>query len=246
MRQVFIFLISIVLLASTASADSFGKLKGQTFGSGSTAVVVTLHGDVSRGGPADYHYASAKSIAAKNKGVTSIALLRPGYSDRAGQKSGGSNNGRRDHYTKRNNDLVAAALKDIKARYKARKLIVVGHSGGAAQTGAIIGRYPNLIDGAVLVSCPCHIANWRNAKGGSPWPSSQSPHRYLKKVSKSTAIVVINGSQDSNTRPAQAKAYVALAKKSGLNPSYVEIGGAGHGFNKMSRKIASTVGKMTR
>jgi dienelactone hydrolase len=240
--KLFLTCIIFVLLSVSATfADPFGKLQGVTYGSGNKAVVVVLHGDVSKGGPADYHYAFAKSVAQRNKGVTAIALLRPGYSDRSGQKSGGSNNGRRDHYSKKNNDLVANALKTIKAQYKTKNLVVVGHSGGAAQTGSILGRFPGLVNKAVLVSCPCDINAWRNAKNASPWPKSQSPHRYVKKIPKSTSIVVVNGSKDGNTKPKQAKAYVNLVKSRGIRVSYLEINGAGHGFNRMTSKLANIV-----
>ena len=229
------------LFYAQAQAANFGKLAGEQFGSGNQAVVVVLHGDVSKGGPANYHYKFAKSLAKANKGVTTIALLRPGYSDGKGNKSGGSNSRRRDHYTKTNNDLVASALKSIKATYKPRKLIVVGHSGGAAQTGVIIGRYPGLINTAVLVSCPCDIAKWRKAKNASEWPKSQSPHKYVRNVPRSTRIYVVNGSRDSNTKAKQAQEYVALAKSAGLPISYHEVRGAEHGFNRQTSQISKIV-----
>ncbi len=224
-----------------ASAAEFGPLQGVAYGSGNKAVVIVLHGDMSKGGPANYHYSFAKSVAKANKGSTAIALLRPGYSDGKGNKSAGSNNGRRDHYTKKNNDRLAQAITAIKAAYKPQRLIVVGHSGGAAQTGSVIGRYPGLIDSALLVSCPCNIAAWRSAKNASAWPSSQSPHKYLKSIAKSTRIFVINGSRDRNTRPKQAQDYTAQAQAAGLQAAYVELSGAEHGFNRMANKIGKIV-----
>ena len=239
-------LVALFCAATTSVADDFGPLKGVTYGSGSKAIVVVLHGDVSRGGPADYHYNFAKTAARKNKGITAIGLLRPGYSDRKGQKSSGSHNGRSDHYTKRNNDLVAQSLKSIKAKYVGSKIVVVAHSGGAAQIGVILGRYPRLVDSAILVACPCNIGAWRNARNASAWKNSQSPHSYLKSVPKSTRINVVNGSRDRNTRPAQAKNYVASAQKRGLSVTYTEVNGAEHGFNRMASKLAKIVMSETK
>ncbi|MEM7438476.1 MAG: alpha/beta hydrolase [Pseudomonadota bacterium] len=239
-----VFAASIVL-ATPLAAATFGKLAGQVYGSGNKVVVV-LHGDVSRGGPADYHYAFAKQIASRNKGVTAIALLRPGYADRKGQKSGGSNSGRRDHYTKRNNDMVAQALSAIKKQYGAKRLIVVGHSGGAAQAGVILGRYPGLISGAVLVSCPCNIPAWRAAKNASAWSRSQSPHRFVKNIRRGTPVVLITGSKDTNTKPNLAQDFAAKAKAAGARASFVSANGAGHGFNRLSGKAASAVKSMVR
>ena len=50
-------------IGSMAYAQSPGPLNGQMFGSGNKALVVVLHGDLSKGGPATYHYDIAKRIA---------------------------------------------------------------------------------------------------------------------------------------------------------------------------------------
>ncbi len=221
-----------------AMADSFGPLKGVTYGSGNNAVVVVLHGDMSNGKNPTYHYSFAKTVA-KNKGTTAIALLRPGYGD-GKQTSKGSTNNRRDHYTKANNDLVAKALISIKKTYKPRKLIVVGHSGGAAQLGAVIGRYPGIANSAVLVSGPFNISKWR-ATRNSDWPRSQSPHKYLKNVPKSTRIIAITGTSDTNTQPKLAKDYITKAKALGLSAQYIPIAGASHSFRKLSPRAAAVV-----
>lgn len=241
-----LFTFAVSLSVTSASAEKFGKLAGKVFGSGSKAVVVVLHGDVSRGGAADYHYPFAQTVAKQNRGVTAIALLRPGYRDRSGLKSGGSNHGRRDHYTKKNNDLVAQALTVIRATYKTRKLIVVGHSGGAAQTGAILGRYPGLIQGAVLVSCPCNIRAWRSSRGKSHWGKSQSPLRYVGNLQKGLPVVLITGSSDSNTRTSLATEYVNAAKKAGARAKFIPVKGAGHGFSRMSGTVANTVKSLVK
>ena len=60
----------LCLAAATYGASTAGA---------SPALVVVLHGDVSSGGPADYHFWTARNLA--GPGVVSVALLRPGYSD---------------------------------------------------------------------------------------------------------------------------------------------------------------------
>ncbi|MDW3118416.1 MAG: alpha/beta hydrolase [Roseovarius pacificus] len=167
-------------LASMAMAQSPGPLNGQVFGSGNRALVVVVHGDVSKGGPATYHYDLARRIADQNRGVTVFALVRPGYTGQSGAKSPGSNNGRRDHYTKQNNALVAKTIQNLAKATGNSKVIGIGHSGGAAQVGAIAGMYPGLIDSAILVSCPCNITEWRAKRGKSAWRNSLSPHTYIK------------------------------------------------------------------
>ncbi|MGC1494604.1 MAG: alpha/beta hydrolase [Sulfitobacter sp.] len=155
-RLVFLNVVAlfVLLIAPQVSnaADSYGPLKGKVFGTGQQFVVVFLHGDISKGGGATYHEAIMRVVAARAKHSSAIALLRPGYNDAQGLVSPGTNHNRRDQYTTENNDLVAQTLISIRALYPGARLIVVGHSGGAAQLDAVIGRYPNIVDTAILLA----------------------------------------------------------------------------------------------
>ena len=66
-------------------------------------------------------------------------------------------------YTIQNIDMVAEAIQNLKNYYGSEKVILVGHSGGAATAGIIIGRYPSLIDSTILISCPCNVNKWRSS-----------------------------------------------------------------------------------
>lgn len=227
----FFAVLATTFFAVAAHAQTLSPLAGKVFGSGNRNLVVVLHGDVSGGGAADYMYALAASIASAKAGTTAVALLRPGYYDRGGQKSKGSNNNRSDHYTSANNALVAQTIQNLKSQLKPNRVSVIGHSGGAAQLGVIIGRYPDLIDVAVLASCPCDINAWRISRGKSSWPASQSPTKFLAKVSKRTKIILVNGTGDTNTRPLLAQNYMKQAQSLGLQASYVPVSGASHNLS---------------
>lgn len=114
------FLIGI---ASMATGQSPGPLNGQMYGAGNRALVVVVHGDVSKGGPATYHYDLARDIAKQGKNVSVFALVRPGYTGEKGQKSPGSNNGRSDHYTRQNNALVAQTIQNLAKSVGTSKVI---------------------------------------------------------------------------------------------------------------------------
>jgi len=194
----------------------------------SPTLVVLVHGDTSSGGPADYLVPFARSLTRK---VVTVSLLRPGYEDRAGRKSEGSHNGRRDSYTAQNVDAVGAAIQTLKTRFRARRVIAMGHSGGAAIIGVLAGRRPGLIDAAVLVSCPCDIPSWRAARGRGEWRQSLSPHSYAAKVPKQTTVVAITGSEDDNTSPRLARTYIASLAGNGSLARFEAAPGAGHRFN---------------
>ncbi len=73
-------------------------------------LIVILHGDVSAGGPANYHFNLGRDIARAYPRAAIFGIVRPGYPNGGGLVSDGSDNGRRDHYTAENIDAVAAAI----------------------------------------------------------------------------------------------------------------------------------------
>jgi pimeloyl-ACP methyl ester carboxylesterase len=211
---------------------------GPTAGSSPTLVVL-IHGDVADGGPADYLYPFAPALA--RPGVLVVAVLRPGYSNANGRTSEGSNDNRRDNYTVQTVDILGKAIAALKERYKARRVLMMGHSGGAAITGVLIGRLPGLVDAAVLVSCPCDVPRWRAERNGRPWSNSLSPHKFAAAVPQSTVVVTITGTKDDNTRPALADAYVRALSERGVKATAQRAQGAGHGFNRLAPAVIAAL-----
>ena len=236
-----VVIFALALMVSGATAQSFGPLQGAVFGNGSKALVVVLHGDLSRGGPADYHYEFARDVADNNPGVTVVALVRPGYSDGEGRESPGSTDGRRDHYTAANNRLLIDTITSLKAAFSPQKVIGVGHSGGAAQLGASAGQSAGLVDAMILVSCPCNIERWRRSRNRSAWYRSQSPHEFIGGIAPGTDIHLIVGSRDNNTAFFLSNDYAEDAREAGLTATIEKVSGAGHGFNNMSQTVRAAV-----
>jgi len=187
-------------------------------------LLVFIHGDVSSGGAADYIY--ERALEAVTDGRLVVALLRPGYFDSAGNQSSGDNFNRQDSYTKHNVDAIAATLKALREHHKASHLILVGHSGGAAISGVILGRHPGVADAAVLAACPCFIAEWR--AGRRRWMQSLSPDEVIKQVPVATRVVALTGDADDNTRPILARDYVKALAKRGVPARFELVPGAGH------------------
>lgn len=214
-------------LTTAAAAQTFGPLRGQAFGDGDSALIVIAHGDVSGGGPATYHFDLARQIAPSLDAVT-VALLRPGYSN-GWVTSPGNNHERWDQYTTENNDLLAQTLQSLRTAYPDRPLIAVGHSGGAAQLGAIIGRYPGLVDTAILVACPCNFVDWRSRYNRQMIRGAdQSPEMHIATIADTTRIITLTGSLDDNTYPGLSLDYVANAQARGLDAQAIVIDGSDH------------------
>jgi pimeloyl-ACP methyl ester carboxylesterase len=195
-------------------------LQMRRFGAAEPAVmVVWLHGDVSGGGPANYHFQAAQRAAEIHAGarLLSVALVRPGYADGSGDSSGVDllHSGRQDHYTRPNLAEVGGAIERLRKHYKPQRVVVVGHSGGAATTAVLLGLQPGLIDAALLAACPCDLGAWR--AGRRPWPRSENPVTWADKVPAATRVIALTGGADDNTLPDLAETYVAALRARGVD-----------------------------
>jgi pimeloyl-ACP methyl ester carboxylesterase len=207
------------------------RLAGRIDGGKAKKLVVLIHGDVSAGGPADYMYKRAGAFG--NDETIAVALIRPGYEGSKRSISQGSHNNRRDNYTPTNIDAIADAILRLKKRYGVTRTIVVGHSGGAAITGVMLGRHPGIADGAVLVSCPCNIPEWRLQRGRKSQWRSLSPHTFVDRIPSASSIIAITGNKDDNTSPDLGKSYVNMLRKRGIDASFLSVAGGAHGFEKL-------------
>jgi pimeloyl-ACP methyl ester carboxylesterase len=201
-----------------------------------------VHGDISDGGAATYHADFAGMLA--RPGVIAVALIRPGYAGGDGHRSQGSNYGRTDSYTAATVSAIGGAIDALRRHYRPRRVIYVGHSGGAAIGGVLIGKRPKLIDAAVLVSCPCDIARWLAERRRPQWTRSLSPAHHLHRVAMSTQVVAITGAADDNTPPHLAQDYAARLAGRGVRARFEAVAGAGHGFSGVRAATQAAVNEM--
>jgi len=197
-----------------------------------TSLIIFIHGDGYRRdpadyGPSDYMYRNARKHGAK--GIVAVGLIRPGYFDVKGNRSTGNSYRKGDNYRPQVIATVAAAVKTLKKHYKADTVVLVGHSGGSAISGVILGQYPGLVDAAVLGSCACNIPEWRTSRRGyNNWTRSLSPHSYVDKIDEKTKVIAITGGDDKNTKSVFARDYVASLKAKEIDASFIEVPGVGH------------------
>ena len=120
-----------------------------------TSLIIVIHGDGYGGGPSDYMYPIAQTFG--TKGVVAVGLIRPGYYDSTGNHSTGNSYREKDNYRLDVIATVAAAIDVLKNHYQADFVILAGHSGGSAVSGVIIGKYPGLVNAAVLGPLPIRL-----------------------------------------------------------------------------------------
>ena len=200
-------------------------------GEGST-LVVALGGD--RGGRATYVFSRRAAAAIDN--VVVAAVVRPGYTDEVGDRSDGERGLRvGDNYTAEVVDVIAEVISDLKASFGASRVVVVGHSGGAAITAALLGRHPAAIDGALLVACPCDVAAWRrhmhSVRGDDWWlgpVDAVSPITVAEYVSRSVRVRMIVGSDDQTTPEELTVEYAEALQARTVDVAVTIAPGLGH------------------
>jgi predicted esterase len=201
-------------------------------------LVLVLHGDAPFNKPS-YQYPIARKIAKANPNVVAVGVLRPGYTDRKGNRS----KGRRgkttgDNYTPKVLAAIQKLTTQLKKQYTPAKIVLVGHSGGAAISANLLATYPQLYTGAVLISCPCdlhrwraHMKNWRGDGKNSIWDEkvrSLSPIEEVKGIDKAAKIAVVHGTKDKVVPLSIANRYVKALKTHRHKVSFVAIEGQGH------------------
>lgn len=210
-------------------------------------MIVWLHGNVSTGGPANSHFRIAAQVATDlaAENVLAIALVRPGYPDGTGAYSSGSDNGRADNWQKATVADIGTAIERLRDRYKPRRVVIVGHSGGAAITAVLMGMKPQLAQAALLVACPCDMVAWRFGRRGPPW-ASEDPLRWVDEVATSTHIVALTGSRDDTTHPVLARTYVERLKTRGVDAAFELVPDAGHIDILRSPALAEATSRLVR
>ena len=170
-------------------------------------LVVFIHGDSPFRDPV-YQYNISKNISEITNAVT-VAILRPGYRDDCGDRSGG-NKGLTmgDNYTGEIVKAIASVISTIKEKENTTQTIVMGHSGGAALTALLAQSNPGLIDQSILVACPCNLAAWRKSMAtltNNPnWSNPMgglSPMDGISKLDLNKKIHLYVGENDLATPP---------------------------------------------
>ena len=175
-------------------------------------------------------------------------MLRPGYQSPAGNSSGWANP-RDDDYTAQNMERVAGALRTLRESYQSEKLILVGHSGGAATSSIVLGKHPGVADAALLLGCPCDVPPWRehrNAQRGATgsWPRSLNPLAFVAGIPAGTPVLAVTGAQDDNTLPTFAKRWADAARANSVKARFEEIPELSHSTILQWPHIASSVSEL--
>ncbi|MEO5659242.1 MAG: prolyl oligopeptidase family serine peptidase [Polaromonas sp.] len=197
-------------------------------------LVVFLQGE-SRGKsdlPADSGTAFNLSQQLKSSTISlQLANYRsgPGIADATGGNAGVHD----DDYTPGNVATLATALDRLRVINSGKKILLIGHSGGAVMAALLASRFPASADAYLLAACPCDVPHWqqsRNAPTGKTGRLAQglSAHDEVDKIKARARIAVVVGNKDDNTPAKFSEAYVSRLQRQGVNVRLTYALGATH------------------
>ena len=216
-----------------------GRLKAQVYSttpsSARPTLVIVLHGDVFDPTPS-YQYAFAQALTEGFDApampdrvrarlrtqpdlhdIVAAGLLRPGYTDNAGDRSDGRRGeARGDNYTAEAVDAVATAARTLARRFMARRVVLVGHSGGATIAAIVLGRHPEVADAALLVACGCGATR------------SLQPLDVARGIRQDVTVRLLVGAEDAVTPAEQSRRYAEVLRQRGLDAQVTVLPGLGH------------------
>lgn len=216
-----------------------GRLKTRVYQSARLGdhpvLVVLVHGDIPDP-QGQGLYGVAQGITRVADDVVAASVLRPGYRDPFGDISSGQRgHAIGDNYTAEVVDAVDAAATQLKARYHARAVLLLGHSGGAAISADLIGRHSGDVDGALLAACGCDPREFmtRFVREHPGFPKdlpnpSLLPLDLVAGVPSRMHVRLVVGDKDDVVRVPASQAYAQALKARGVDVTLTIAPGYGH------------------
>lgn len=219
-------------------------------------LIIALHGDIPDPPPSYQYYfaqATTEGYDAVSEMPTAVraalqdqlplpediiaaGILRPGYTDAEGDTSAGNMGfAVSDNMTAEVVDAVALAVRYFSERYHPRKVVLVGHSGGAGIAANVMGRHPGIADAALLVACGCdpdaYYAMRKAEEPAEPFWNTPNPSlrplALAATVATDARIRLVAGDQDPG-RIEISEAYANALKLRGIDASVRVEPGLGH------------------
>src|SRR5665213_902315 len=252
-----------------------GRMKTEVFSSVQVSahpvLLVILHGDLPDPTPS-YQYAFAqlvtqgvnapalsKTIRARLADwrpipdVVAVGILRPGYTDNAGDRADGDmGNAALDNFTPEVVDASAAAVDQLKKRFGARRVVLVGHSGGAAIAADLLGRHPESADATLLVACVCDPdasrARISQTRASPIWKvptRSLQPLALAPNVRADAVVRLIVGEKDDTALPEYSQRYAETLNKHAVDAQVTIAPSLGHNI-LLTAPVLAALGELVR
>ncbi len=142
---------------------------------------------------------------------------------------------------------LAEAIDAEHRRHPAARTVLVGDSSGAALAANLASARPALVDGLVLVGCPCSLPEWRawmarqsKLPGWKAPVESLDPLQTAGGLSSTLRAAVLVGADDQVTPVRFSRAYAEALALRGIATDYRIVPGKGHDLLNDPEVLAAT------
>jgi len=183
-------------------------------------LVVFLHGNTgSPTAPVGDDLSGFAADLARTRGVVAVAMTRPGHTAADGRPADGLY---RPQLLPDSPDApaVADAVAALKRHYGARRVVMVGFSGGSRLIARMVQNRIGAIDGAVLYACPCEDPAAEIAEA-VPEGSAVYP--------RPLELALITGTRDYGTRG--GRDFVRVVGARSMRATFRPLRGQAHVFD---------------
>jgi pimeloyl-ACP methyl ester carboxylesterase len=98
----------------------------------------------------------------------------------------------------------------------ARRVVLVGHSGGSTIAALVLGLHPDVADAALLVACGCGATR------------SLQPLDVARSVRRDVTVRLLVGAEDAVTPPEQSQRYTDVLRQRGVDAQVTVLSALGH------------------
>ncbi|GAA0730663.1 alpha/beta hydrolase family protein [Sphingomonas japonica] len=125
---------------------------------------------------------------------------------------------------------IGATLAVLRQRYPSARLVLLGDATGAALAADVAGTHHALIDGLVLLSCPCTLPEWREHNGGtvSTGAPDLDPLLTAGGIEPDMRAAILVGASDERTPVRFSRAYAEALALRGIATDFRVLPGQTH------------------
>lgn len=180
---------------------------------------IIVHGTWDEGSDTLARYSPFAEDLAMMSDISTIAVALPGYSKSSSNKllSLGNKSVKNLAAKKEYVEFLGSLVEDLKAKYSASKVNLIGHSAGCMMSSTLLGLKPDLVNNLVCVGGVYDIHKKSDDK------KLISAVDVVDKISKETKIVLVYGTNDDISTPQMTIDFYNIAKQKGLDVKLVEV-----------------------
>lgn len=218
----------IELTGSSRHCVAIQKFEHVSLDGNTRVLVVFVPGDRRSSVALPDDHGTAFNLSQRLK-VSTIAIEHPAYRSDAAS----SEVAQYDGYTPANIAILANALAMLRTLSPGKKILLIGHSGGAAMAALLASRYPSSADAYLLAACPCDVPQWRQSRNASTgkavsWAHSLSPQDEVQNIRADARIALVVGNRDEDPLAKFSEAYVTRLQRRGVKTRLTYAIGATH------------------